>query len=90
MKPTQIGKNEELDNVLSYVYVNVDNSVSENMQIIRENHKLRHECHGKLEIVIKGRKSNSIRGKTPKQHFPVRLVFTTAILYRNGGTQQRT
>ena len=69
--------------------VNFDNRVPESVQKIRENHKLQHECQGKLKDEIDSERTNPSRGKNPKRDLPKSLAFTTAIGYSNAVTKLR-
>ena len=66
----------------------VDDRVFENLQNIRQNHKLHQKCPGKMKGGIDSGMSNPSRGKYPKRYLK-RFALATAIRYSNDATQPK-
>ena len=68
----------------------LDNRFSENVQDIRQSHKIHYRNHEKLESRIDSKKINVSRGENLERYLPGSCVFAITILNSNGATQLNT
>ena len=69
---------------------NVHNRLFENVQDIRQSHKIHHGSHEAVESEIDNGKKNFIRGENPERHFPGRCSVTIIIHNSNDTFQLYT
>ena len=72
---------------LSYGSVKLDNSSSENVQNIRQSHKIHHRTHENLEIGSNSRRKYFSRRENPERHLSGTRAFTNTMSNSNDATQ---